>query len=48
MATLAVPIHHAEEAFNPECGEGGHGCRRLCALFLPRHDPVGSRSLCAL
>ncbi len=48
MATLAVPIHHAEEAFNPECGESGHGRRGLRALFLPRHHSVGSRSFRAI
>jgi CMP-2-keto-3-deoxyoctulosonic acid synthetase len=47
MATLAVPIHDAEEAFNPN-GESGDGCQGLRALFLPRDHSVGSRSLCPI
>ncbi len=31
-----VPIHSAEEAFNPEIrGKSRVGCRRLCALLFP-------------
>ena len=32
----------------PERGEGCDGCGGLCALFLPCHHPVGSRSLCGV
>jgi 3-deoxy-manno-octulosonate cytidylyltransferase (CMP-KDO synthetase) len=46
MATLAVPIHHAEEAFNPNAVKVVMDAQGY-ALYFPRHHPVGSRSFCA-
>lgn len=46
MATLAVPIHSAEEAFNPNAVKVVLDAEGYALYFFPGDDSLGSRSLC--